>query len=397
MKKILIIGAGVLQIPAITEAKKMGLRVATFDYDKNAPGFELADESYVISTIDVEQAVKKAKEINPDGVMTLASDMPLRTVSAIAKELNLNAVSEETAYAATNKARMRELFKEHGVPIPKFYKAKTKSMFDEITKLFKGEKFIVKPADNSGSRGVYLCDDHTDLNQVFNYSMSHSRSGEIVIEEYMVGEEVSVETFAINGQINIIAITDKITTGPPYFVEMGHSQPSMKSNTVQKAIMEVAIAANKALKINDGPSHVEVIVTKGGPKVVELGARLGGDNITTHLVPLSTGISLVRACIKMALKEEPDLKRCLWKSASIRYLKCTPGEVISINGLEEINNIKEITEFKLYKNIGDTVTEVKSSNDRIGYFICTGNSIKETLEISDRVLRETVFFNIKAN
>ncbi|PIC77128.1 lactate dehydrogenase [Sporosarcina sp. P19] len=394
MKKILIIGAGTLQIPAIIEAKKMGLKVATFDFDKNAPGFELADEAYVISTIDIDNALKKAKEINPDGVMTLASDMPLRTVAAIAKELDLCAVSEETAYAATNKAMMREQLKEYGVPIPLFYKVTTKSQFDKRVNQFRGKKFIVKPSDSSGSKGVYLCDDHTDMSHVYDYSMAYSNAGEILIEEYMIGQEVSVETFAVNGQINVITITDKITTGPPFFVEMGHTQPSKLSVEVQEQIRDIAISANKALNIQSGPSHVEIIVTQEGPKVVELGARLGGDNITTHLVPLSTGVNLVRACIKESLKEEPDLRRSLNKSAAIHYLKCPIGQITSITGLEVVKKIDRVIELKLFRKIGDTVTEVQNSNERIGYFICIGDSIKDTTELSEYLMDEIVKINV---
>lgn len=391
MKKILIIGAGILQVPAILEAKKMGLRVVVFDYDKNAPGFKLADEYYEISTIDVNTAVQKAKEIKPDGVMTLASDMPLRTVAAIASELKLNAVSKETAYAATNKVTMRQKFQEKGVPIPKFFKATNKIEFDEFITNFRGKEFIVKPADNSGSRGVYLCDDCTDTNQVFNYSMSHSQSGEIIIEEYMMGKEVSVEAFAMNDQINIISITDKITTGPPFFVEIGHSQPSMFSDEIQKSIKEVAILANKALNIANGPSHVEIIVTNEGPKVVELGARLGGDNITTSLVPLSTGVNLVKACIKLALNEKPDIVKEFERAAAIRYFNCPPGKIVSIEGVEGINKIQGISEFNLIKKIGDLVSEVKNSNDRIGYFICDGSNRDEVYEKSNHLLESIKF------
>lgn len=381
MKKILIIGAGILQIPAIIEAKKMGLKVVAFDYDKNAPGFKIADEAYVISTIDIENAVKKAKEIKPDGVMTLASDMPLRTVAAIANELNLPSVSEETAYAATNKARMREILQENGVPIPIFYKINTKLLFDEKIKQFIDRQFIVKPADNSGSRGVGLCDVGSDMDKVYNYSMLHSRSGEILIEEYMTGQEVSVETFAINGQINIIAITDKITTGAPYFVEIGHSQPSTINSEIQREICEVAIAANKALNILNGPSHVEIIVTQDGPKVVEIGARLGGDNITSHLVPLSSGINLVKATIQYALNEDPDIKRTKKQAAVINYFKSPTGIITSIRGIEEIRKFDGVVEVQIAKNVGEEVAEIRNSSDRIGYYICSGESLNELYKL----------------
>lgn len=369
MTKILIIGAGELQVPAILQAKEMGLEVAVFDINKNAPGIKLADESYLISTIDIETAVQKAKEIKPDGVLTLASDIPLRTVATIADELKLKAVSREIAYISTNKAKMRDKFQEYKVPVPKYAKIKSKNEFDKIIREFKDQKIIVKPTDNSGSRGVTLCDTKTDLDQAYNYSMSHSRVGEIIIEEYLIGKEVSVETFALNGEVNVIAITDKITTGPPFFVEMGHTQPSIFSDKIKYDICKVAILANKALKIENGPGHVEIIVTSEGPKVVELGARLGGDYISTHLVPLSTGVNLVKACIDLALDVKPDIKIKFNRASAIRYFSCLPGKIVSILDQNEINSISGIDKLLLYKDIGDEVPIVKNSNDRIGYFI----------------------------
>lgn len=387
MKKILILGAGKLQVPAILEAKNMGLRVIVFDYDKNAPGSKLADEFYEISTIDINKALEKSKEVRPDAVMTLATDMPLRTVAAIADELHLNAISIETAFSTTNKAIMRQKLKEDFVPIPNYFKVTERKMFNDCVNFFKGNKFIVKPADNSGSRGVYLCDASTDTNEVFDYSMSHSRSGEIVIEEYMTGREVSVETFAVNGHINIIAITDKVTTGPPYFVELQHTQPSSLSNDIQNSIKEVAVAANKALKIENGPSHVEIIVTDEGPKVVELGARLGGDNISTSLVPLSTGVNLVKASINLALNRKPDLLKKYTRAATIQYLNYTSGTIVSINGERSISKMQGVYEFTISKHINDTIPEIKNSNDRIGYFICEAATHDELCETVNHVLK----------
>jgi biotin carboxylase len=386
VKKILIIGAGTLQVPAIIEAKKMGYYVATFDLDNNAPGFKLADESYVISTIDIEAAVSKAREIRPDGVMTLASDMPLRTVAAIAKELSLKAISEETAYFATNKARMREKLQENGVPIPKFYIADDLTTFEKSVGEFKGERFIVKPADNSGSRGVHLCDDITDIYNIYKYSKRYSRSGEVLIEEYMEGQEVSVETFAINGNVYVIAITDKLTTKAPYFVEMGHSQPSRFDIINQDKISNIAIQSVKALGIMNGPSHVEVMVTRDGPKIVELGARLGGDNITTHLVPISTGVNLVESTIKQALGEVPNITRTQQGAAVIRYFQSPVGKIISINGIEETKKVFGVKEINLIKDVGDFIQEVQNSTDRIGFIICGGANLEEVIEQCDKAL-----------
>jgi biotin carboxylase len=382
MKKLMILGASILQLPAILKAKEMGLKVIAVDMDKNAIGFKHADICLEISTIDIPKVVEAAKYYNVDGVMTLASDMPMRTVAAVAKTLNLIGVSEDTAVKATNKSLMRECLQDYNVPIPIFFRVKSYEEF--IKKIYKfSGPFIVKPADNSGSRGVFLVKDINDiegLKNAFNYSKDYSRNGEIVVEEYMKGSEVSVETLSVNGEVNVITITDKLTTGSPRFVEMGHSQPSQISIAIQEEIKKVAVAAVKAIGIENGPSHTEIIVTSEGPKVVEIGARLGGDNITTHLVPLSTGLDLVRCCIDIALGNSTDTSVKFSKGASIRYFKTYAGEITNISGVDKAKQIEGIKEIAFIKYIGDSIGEINSSSDRIGFVIAQGDSVEEAIE-----------------
>ena len=368
-KKIMILGASILQLPAIRMAKKMGVSVVVVDYDQTAIGFKEGEiEKEFISTIDIPNVVLAAKKHKIDGIMTLATDFPVRTIAAVSKEMGLVGIDEATAIRATNKYEMRKALKQFGVPVPNFSRAATIEDFNISIESFV-PPFIVKPADNSGSRGVILVEDISKAKAAFEYSASNSRSGEVVIEEYMKGPEVSVETLTIDGVCHVIQITDKLTTGSPHFVEMGHSQPSRLDNNTQKKIREVAIAANKAIGINNGPSHTEIIVTSEGPKIVELGARLGGDCITTSLVPLSTGIDMVECCIRIALGEKVTLKTCSNKGSAIRYFHQTNGHVKDISGIDNALNICGIKEVVCMVKKGDMVNTVTDSGSRIGYVI----------------------------
>lgn len=271
MKKIMILGASILQLPAIKKAKEMGLEVVVVDMNPDAVSFQTEGiEKEIISTIDIPEIVKAAKRHSIDGIMTLATDMPMRAVAAVAKEMNLIGISADTAVKATNKAEMRNALKKAGVPIPVFYKVSTKEEYLEAVGKIKeaGYRCIIKPADNSGSRGIDLLKDYNSetVEKAYNYSKESSRSGDLMVEEYMEGPEVSVETLSVNGVCHVIQITDKLTTDAPYFVEMGHSQPSGHTEEIKKQIAKVAIAANHAIGISNGPSHTEIKITKDGPK-----------------------------------------------------------------------------------------------------------------------------------
>ena len=391
MKKIMILGASILQLPAIEKALAMGLEVIVADMNPEAIGFHINGViREVISTIDTPAILEAAKEHQIDGIMTLASDMPMQSVATVSRKMGLVGISEETALKATNKAYMRDALKEAGVPVPLYFRVRGKEEFrwavDQVRSA--GYRCIVKPADNSGSRGVDLLRDDSDLDASYEYTVQYSRGGEIVVEEFMEGPEVSVETLAEDGVVHVIQITDKLTTGAPFFVELGHSQPSLLSEETKKKIASVAIAANKAIGIRSGPSHTEIKVTKDGPKIVELGARLGGDCITTHLVPLSTGVDLVESCIRIALGEKPDLEQKWEKGSAIRYFQTGVGTIKEIKGVAAAEAIPGVVQVSFVHGVGEKIGEIKSSGDRVGFVISQAKDAKKAVKIAEAGIQQ---------
>ncbi|MBP5599702.1 MAG: ATP-grasp domain-containing protein [Lachnospiraceae bacterium] len=395
MKKIFILGASALQVPAIKKAKEKGLYVYALDYDPEAVGIKEADEFLCISTIDKEAVLEAAKEKNPDYIITSTSDMPVRTVSWVNEQLGRkNDISFENAICATDKAAMRRRMKECGVPIPKFYEIFNERDFIEaVGKL--GDRFVCKPADNAASRGVVLVDQkeialkagkdiEVELLKIYEYTKEYSRSGEVLLEEFMEGPEVSVESFTVNGETHIITITDKMVTEIPFFVETGHTEPSRLPSDVKEDIMRVAEAAIKAVGIENGPSHTEIKITKDGAKLVEIAARLGGDFITSKLVPLSTGVDLIDCCLSSTLNEEvkwQSEKNC---GSAIRFLFAKEADnfdekkngddliISGIEGVEEASKMPGVIEVIIYKKTGDKATKLTNSGDRWGHVIAEG-------------------------
>ena len=383
----MILGASILQLPAIRKAKEMGLTVIAVDIDEDAVGFKEADICLLISTIDTEKVLEAAKKYEIDGIMTLASDMPMRTIAEVSQKLHLPGIDEKTALKATDKVEMRKALKASNVPIPQFYYCNKLDDYKIIVNNFK-QKYIVKPSDNSGSRGIYLVESQEESEKAFYYSRKNSRSGIVLVEEYMEGPEVSAEALTIDGETSVIAITDKITTGPPNFVEIGHTQPSHLSKDIQKKIEEISIWAIQAIGIKNGPSHIEIKITKEGPKVVELGARLGGDNIATHLVPLSTGVDMVKATIEIALNKKTTIKQRWQRYAAIRYFHSKPGKLKKILGLNETKQLKEVYEVIVTKEKGEMITSIHNSADRLGYFILCTENIDSINQISKKIVED---------
>lgn len=386
MKKLLIVGAGILQVPAYLEAKKMGLFTAAVDYNLNAPAIKFADKYFNCSTINKEGLLKVAKDFCPDGIMTMATDMPMRAISYVCNKLGLNSISEDCAFLCTDKTAMIERFNQKNVPCPKYSIINHENEIEKISFLF-SFPIIMKPADSSGSRGVHLINDIEEFKENFNYAKKYSLSGKVLLEEYMTGKEVSVETFVVDGEVHIIQITDKLTSGAPFFVEEGHNQPSQLDEKTKEKIRIVAKQACDAVNLTQGPAHIEIMVTQEGPKMIEMGARLGGDFITSHLVPLSTGVNMVKQTILSALKEKVDLKPKFNKASAVRFINSF-GKIKEIQGVDEAKRIKGVIETGFFKGIGDITENVQSSSDRTGYVIVQEEDIEKAEQICSKAIKK---------
>lgn len=389
MESVMILGAGPLQVPAIKKAKEYGMHVCVCDYNKDAEGFLLADEALYISTIDKEAVLEAAKERKPDYILTSTSDAPVRTVAYVCEKLEMPLdISYENAICATDKAAMRKRLKEYSLPIPMFFVCNSYQEFKVAIEQFT-EKCVVKPVDNAASRGVelfYITSNENLIRDQYKYTKSYSRSGVIMVEEYMEGIEVSVECLVFNRKVTVLTITDKEICAPPFFVETGHSEPSQLPYTIQKQITSIAKEAVFAIGIINGCAHVELKITDSGSKIVEIAARLGGDYITSKLVPLSTGVDMVGASLAIAMKKPVDIRVKMHKGSAIRFLHGRRGILKEVRIDPCAYEIQGVEELMLYCKPGDEINDLHSSNDRLGHVITSGETAKEAIWVAEKVM-----------
>lgn len=371
---LVILGGSILQLPLICETKKKGYNIILVDIDNNAVGKKYADEFINLSTndeINIYKVIKNRTDIK--AILTAATDLPIRTISILSSKMGLKSLPVEVACYSTDKLLMIEKFAEYGVNIPQYLKIKDASEARKFN--FPG---VLKPSVGSGSRGIKYVSDFERLNDSVRYTKKYSKSDYLLLEEYIGGKEVSVEIIVIEGDINILQITDKVTTGFPHFVELKHYQPSILSNYEQELIKIEARKAVKSLNIMNGPAHVEIKVYKNKAYVIEVGARLGGDFITSDLVPLSTGINMVGLMIDIFTENKiENIKNVYTKNSAVYFLSSEPGIIKSIDVNEKIKEIKGLKKFGFFKKEGDVIQNIKNSNDRIGYIIVQANSREE--------------------
>jgi len=389
MSSILILGAGCEQIPLIDKAKSLDLEVIAADGSLNAPGFCLADYSYSFNLGDTDKCISIAKKHNISGVLTLASEYVVPTIAAVAENLNLRGITVATAVSCTDKVVMRRRFSDACVPSPCSFPITSVDQAAESLKRLSefSEYAIVKPALSSASRGVNRIPVSADipmLGKCLEIARYHSRNNQVLLEEYVAGEEYSLECLTFRQQTHVLAITKKITTGAPNYIETGHIQPALLSDGLAYILRETAISGIRALGIDDTASHVEIRLSNQEPKIIEIAARMAGGSIASHLVRLSTGIDYLGAAIKTALGEIPNIKVRFDKGAAIRFFTPQPGTIASIRGIDDAKQMPGVVLLSFSVNAGDKVGELKDGTSRIGRIICQADTAKEALFLADR-------------
>lgn len=378
MKKIVIIGANDFQNPLILKAKQMGFETHVFAWQDGSIGERTADYFYPISIVEKEQILEKCREINPDAVVTIASDLAGITVNYLARNLGLPCNSERNILISTNKYEMRKAFAAAGVSTPEFCVIDEKTDLERIRRM--KLPVIVKPTDRSGSRGITKLESWKNLEDAIKVAIENSFEKRALVEEYLEGDEYSCECISQNGIHHFLTITKKFTTGHPHFIETGHMEPSDLDADVIDNIKKQIFNALDALEITVGASHSEFKIDKdGNARIIEIGSRMGGDCIGSDLVMLSTGYDFVKMTIQAALGEELEFVQEIDpKVAFIRF-------IFSKEDYENYQKIRKEYPEKLYYASDMDVEmrdEVVDSSSRYGFYILNCDSQEEARRLA---------------
>ena len=366
-KKLAIIGASYLQLPLVKKAKEMGLETICFAWEEGAVCKGVADQFYPFSIIEKDKILQKCIEIGIDGITTIASDTAVVTVNYVASRMGLCSNPDEYSEVTTNKYKMRQCFLDNDVPSPKFTLVEDLARYQIV-----GFKFplIVKPTDRSGSRGVEKVLDPIQLEEAILRAQNESFEHKAIVEEFVTGREISVESISNEGKHIILQITDKVTTGAPFFVELEHHQPSSLPDNIKDCVKMVVLKALDALHIQYGASHSELKITEDGDiRVIEIGARMGGDFIGSDLVRLSTGYDFLKGVIEVALGEFHLPQLTEQNYSGVYFLSEETKELKSI--IEDWNKYPEIVEAEITDS---ELRHIECSGDRSGYLIYKSSS-----------------------
>ncbi len=351
-------------------------------------------EFVTCETNDEDSLVKALEEYRSDhpldGIAAFG-EYHVSIASAACRRLGLPGPDPVSVRTSRNKDQMRAACASAGVATPRF--AVAAGPAEAVTAAGSvGYPCVVKPADQSGSTDVGVCFDAADVRRraeavgavTVNYR-GQLRSPLVLVEEYLTGPEVSVETVTYGGRTTVIGVTDKQLSGLPYFVEMGHAFPSAMPAPTVDACAQVAVEALAAVGYDLGVAHVEVRMSADGPRLIEINPRPAGDRIP-DLVELATGISLVREVLRMCLGQAPDLTARQARAAAIRFGSAYPGMVCQILGTDLARGLPDVADVGLEVAPGDPVRVLANDHDRVAYVIASGESTYQACRTAETAL-----------
>lgn len=337
-KKVMILGANNFMLPLIKKSKELGYYTIVASPAKDEPGFEYADECVYVDLRDKEAVLKEAQRLNIDGITTDQAETPVRTVAYVADKMGLPGIGQDMAELFTNKYLMREKCREIGIDTIKY---KLVTDVNDAVEFYKSLNCvaIMKPIDSAGSRGVVKLTCEADVTEHFEYSKAASKSGCVIVEEFIEGKELLIDGVTYNNCYQTLVCGEyRKCQVPGVFSEYLGKYPAEVSkeqwdeaNALVKRIVE-------GFGLPWGRTHTEVKVNQRGVWLMETAARGGGRYISSETVPMMTDFNSAEFLLKACTGEITEVPTISYRKVSCGYVSMfmPVGEVISIDGIQEV-------------------------------------------------------------
>jgi biotin carboxylase len=365
--KVLILGVAPVQLDAILELKKLGYETYACAMAKDGPGAEAADHFEQINFLDRENVIKHIIKNNISLVYSVGSDLAIPVSCAISEHLNLpHFVSENTAETCNNKNKMRTAI---GNELKGNLKYQLLSNIDE--KIILPYPFILKPDDSQGQRGIFLVNNYDDFLKNFTTSLRYSRSGHVLIEQYINGRELSINGYLVNGELKMMVVSDRVTW--PNYIGLVHQHVTPATNLHSETKDEIGELLNswcKKLQILNGPVYAQIKVENGKPYVIEITPRLDGCHLW-KMISLYSGVNLLRLSFEHLLNNTIKELNNQHDDSKERYILefiCQQPNTRANYTPFENKITKSITSRNYYLQ-GENIRSVNGKFEKIGYFV----------------------------
>lgn len=395
--KILVLAGGFDQIALINEIKSRGHIVYLADYYANPPAKKYADKHFQISTLDEEAVYKLALEEEVDLITTACTDQALLTVASVSERLGLPCyVSSETARNVTNKAYMKKIFSEFSIPTASWTLLENEEMFQK--ELPSGIVFpmIVKPCDCNSSKGVMKVNNYFEMEQAILHAFELSRSKKVVVEEFIEGEEVSIDVWKDSEGAKVLSVsgTSKIEENTENFTIYQSKYPIDMSEKLIDRIKETAGKICDAFNLDNCPILIQAIIKGDELSVIEFSARMGGGT-KYKLIEYMAGVNIMQTYVNRVLGDEKQIISPQWskKKIELNYVYTYNGVVNKIVGFDEFIHSGEIKELFQYRPLGCITEKMTTSSDRILGFLIEEDTAEGLVSLRHKIVENVDICN----
>lgn len=384
MKKLMIMGAGIYQVPLIKKAKEMGIYTIAVSIPGKYPGFAVADEACHINTVDYDAVLKVAREKQVDGIVTAGTDVAVITIGKVCDELGLCGLSFEAAKIASDKMLMKECYEANGVRTARFRKVHFEDDLEEAIRDLE-YPLIFKAVDSSGSRGITRVNTKEDIPGAVAAVKATTRKDYYIVEEFIIGEEFGAQAFVYGGKLQfVLPHGDYVFVGDTG-VPVGHFAPYDLSEEVLQDVFDQTEKAIKAMKLDNCAINADFIMRDQKTYVLEIGGRSGATCLA-ELVSIYYGFDYYEKIIQAALGEAPSFpQNQAVPNASKLLMSDKDGIIRSIaNHNAPSENIYEV---QFDYTVGDAVKKFHVGPHRIGHVITKGTTLEEATASLDEALK----------
>lgn len=382
----MIVTAGRFQAPLILKAKALGLQVLATDRDAEAASLALADHAVVADAGDFATLLGIARDFQPHAIVTEQTDAGVPGTAYVAEQLGLPGIGYDVALRATNKWLMREACRYANIPIPKYRLAKSVEGAVAAARDI-GLPIVAKPTDNQSSRGVTKVMDRAALPAAIMAAFAMSRSGYILVEECMVGDEISIESFVVANSIHVLGISERVLSPPPYSFNVQITYPAALSKGILSEIEKINRRVIRAIGVSMGFTHVEMIITKQGVRLIEIAARGCGSRGATDLLPRLTGVDLLASRLRQSLGENIQMPQISNQFVGIqRFFTLPAGTVERITGVSEAATLPGVICIEFAPTIGSRIEPATNAEQRPGFVMAVAQSKDQALAIVEKAM-----------
>ncbi len=384
MSRLLILGAGVYQVPLILRACERGHHVAVASWSGDDPGMRLAHDAWVVDTTDKETLLERARAANIEGVTTTGTDIAVPSIGHICDAMGLPGFCYETSLTCSNKLRMQSAFAENGVRSAQHRQVNSLAAAREAAEHI-GYPVIVKAPDSSGSRGITSVETEDALAAAFDEAMRVARCGSVLVEERLTGEEFGAQIVVREGEVQACLFHNDTVTPPPISVPIGHSCPERLNAATRVDAEAVCRAAVDALGIRNAVCNADLIVTERGVYMLEIGVRIGATGIP-EILALHAGVDLYDAALNLALGRPPDVRPRPGKAAAILIVRApATGVLRRCRVPDQVRDFAPDGTVAFDYEEGAHVRAFRTGPDRIGSIIVTADTADGAEALCERI------------